>query len=127
MAQHAGMKANDVEEADAAALSSARTPWGSMEWLVDAGLQPGARVSLARMVVLAGCVSERHRHPNCDEAVYVISGRIEQQVGPSLTTLGPGDGIHIPAGAAHCSRALGDQDAVLIVAYSAGERIYQPC
>jgi len=104
-----------------------RESWGSMEWLVDAGLQPGARLSLARMRVEAGQCSAMHRHPDCDEAVHVLSGDVEQRVGDRLLRLGPGESAHIPAGLAHCSRALGDQAAVLLVAYSAGERIYQPC
>ncbi len=103
-----------------------KEPWGSMEWLVDDALQPGAALSLARMTVRAGCVSEVHRHPNCDEAVHVLRGRIEQRIGDRLVVLDAGDSTHIPAGAAHCSRALDGQDAVMMVAYSAGKRIYQP-
>jgi len=100
--------------------------WGSMEWLVEDALQPGAALSLARMTVRSGCTSERHRHPNCDEAVHVLGGRVEQRIGDRLIILEPGDSAHIPANATHCSRALGQQDAVMVVAYSAGRRIYQP-
>ncbi|MEO8557891.1 MAG: cupin domain-containing protein [Rhodospirillales bacterium] len=101
------------------------TGWGSMEWLVDDALQPGARLSLARMTIHAGCTSETHRHANCDEAVHVASGRVEQRIGDRLVVLGVGDSAHIPTGAAHCSRALDGKPAMLIVAYSAGQRVYQ--
>lgn len=97
-----------------------------MEWLVEDALQPGATLSLARMTVRAGCTSQAHRHPDCDEAVHVLSGRIEQRIGDRWLALGPGQTAHIPAGQPHCSRALGGDDAVLLVAYSAGRRIYQP-
>jgi quercetin dioxygenase-like cupin family protein len=100
--------------------------WGSMEWLVDDALQPGAALSLARMTVRAGCTSELHRHPNCDEAVHVLSGRVEQRIGDRLVVLSAGQSAHIAAGADHCSRALDGKDAILMVAYSAGRRIYQP-
>jgi quercetin dioxygenase-like cupin family protein len=97
-----------------------------MEWLVEDALQPGASLSLARMTVRAGCTSQAHRHPDCDEAVHVLSGRIEQHIGDRRVALGPGETAHIPAGQPHCSRALDGRDAVLLVAYSAGRRIYQP-
>jgi quercetin dioxygenase-like cupin family protein len=103
-----------------------REPWGSMEWLVEDALQPGASLSLARMTVHAGRTSQAHRHPNCDEAVHVLSGRVEQRIGDRLVTLGQGDSAHIPADTVHCSTALGQQDAVMVVAYSAGRRIYEP-
>jgi len=104
-----------------------REAWGSMEWLVDGDLQPGARLSLARMRVEAGQCSALHRHPECDEAVHVVAGSIEQRIGERLLRLGPGESAHIPAGLAHCSRALGSEAAILLVAYSAGHRIYEAC
>lgn len=112
---------------DAAKSRLVRERWGSMEWLVDAELQPGARLSLARMRIDPGQCSALHRHPDCDEAVHVVAGEIEQRVGEHLLRLGPGESAHIPAGQVHCSRALGTEAAVLLVAYSAGQRIYQPC
>jgi quercetin dioxygenase-like cupin family protein len=55
----------------------------------------------------------------------LLSGRVGQRIGDRLVILTAGDSAHIPANADHCSRALGDQDVVMVVAYSAGKRIYQ--
>ncbi len=49
------------------------------------------------------------------EAVYVIRGRVEIDVGGKLSTLGPGDSISYPATVKHRLRALGKRPARVLL------------
>ncbi len=97
-----------------------------MEWLVDARTNPGADITLARMTLAPGCVSERHAHPNADETVYLISGSIELIVEDARYKLHDGDHGFVPRGSRHCFRNLASSPAVMILGYSHGMRIYEP-
>lgn len=98
----------------------------SMAWLMEDAIEQGAGLSLARMTVDPGATSQAHRHPNCTEAIHVLSGRVEQRRGAQWVELASGDTILIPAGAIHQTRNLAHETAVLMIAYSSGSRVYQP-
>ena len=99
--------------------------WGTMDWLVEDALMDGADLSVARMTLKAGACAERHGHPNCNEVIHLIQGSVEQSVGDEQLVMQPGDTAFIPRGSPHQSRNVGTGDAVMLVSYSAGERIYQ--
>ncbi|MEO0425320.1 MAG: cupin domain-containing protein [Pseudomonadota bacterium] len=99
--------------------------WGSMTWLVEDASHPGADLSLARMTVLPGHTSPAHRHPNANEAIHLVSGELEVRLGAQWVPAHPGDTIYVPSGTTHQTRCLGDTEAVLILAYSAGRRAYE--
>ena len=99
--------------------------WATMEWLIDDAMIAGADMSVARMTLKQGGTSEAHSHPNCNEVIHLVSGRIEQSVGNERYVMEPGDTVLVPQGSRHCSRNLGSSAAVMIVSYSAGTRIYQ--
>lgn len=117
-----------MTDADGVVLGSTRTdePWGAMEWLADDGIRPGTGLSLARMTVRAGEASPIHSHPDCTEVIHVLEGAIEQRIGDDLHRVAAGGTCVVPPGIVHASRALGPDDAVLIVAYSSGSRTYRP-
>lgn len=96
----------------------------TMQWLMDDAIQTGAGLSLARMIVEPGITSEAHRHTNCTEAIHVLSGSIEQRSGDVWTTLDAGDTILIPIDAVHQTRNVGTDEAVMVIAYSSGSRVY---
>jgi quercetin dioxygenase-like cupin family protein len=98
----------------------------TMQWLMEDAITPGAGLSLARMTVAPGVTSEAHRHPDCTEAVHLLSGRVEQRRCDDWVSLAAGETLLIPAGAVHQTRNTGPEAAVLMVAYSSGARIYDP-
>lgn len=98
----------------------------TMTWLMDDKVEPDASLSLARMTVDPGIASEAHRHTNCTEAIHVLSGCVQQRCGERWVFLEPGQTILIPEGAVHQTKNLGDETAVLMVAYSSGSRVYEP-
>lgn len=96
----------------------------TMHWLMEDAIDSRAGLSLARMTVAPGATSPAHRHPDCSEAVHLLAGRIEQRRGDEWLPLVPGETLLIPPGALHQTRNPGPDEAVLVVAYSSGARIY---
>ena len=79
-------------------------------------------MTCGRVTISAGKANPRHRHPNCDEVLYLIRGRLEHTLGEALILLEAGDALSIPVGIAHNARSLGLEDAVMVVAYSTADR-----
>ena len=96
----------------------------TMEWLMDDAIDPKADLSLARMTIAADAISEAHYHNNCSETIHVLTGHIKQRIGDDWLEMKSGDSCLIPIGVTHQTKNTGNGPAVMMVAYSAGERIY---
>ena len=99
------------------------SPWGRLVWSASRQLGNSMTMTFGRTTILAGRQNPRHRHPNCDEILHVLSGRVEHLLGEELCTLEPGDTISIPQGVWHQARALGDHDADVVICFSSADRI----
>ena len=99
----------------------------TMDWLIDKTVHPEAEISLARMTLAPGALSERHKHSNCSETVHLVSGQIKLLCDNEKSVLQAGDTLLIKRGQAHQMRNITHQPAVMILAYSAGTRNYQAC
>lgn len=97
-------------------------PWGRIVWSASRALGNSSTMTFGRVVLRAGHGSPRHRHPNCDEILHVLSGRVEHSLGDASFTLGPGDTISIPTGQWHGAQVLGDSDAEMIICFSSADR-----
>ena len=100
------------------------SPGVTLQWLMDDDVDARASLSLARMTVQPGVTSEAHRHPNSTEAIHVVEGRVEQRTGDEWIPLAAGETVLIPTDAAHQTRNVGDETAVLMLVYSTGAREY---
>jgi len=96
----------------------------TMEWLMEDRIDAGAGQSLAKMTVQVGVTSEAHSHSNCTETVHVLSGCIEQRIDETWRTMAAGETCLIPIDVVHQTRNVGDEAAVMMIAYSSGVRIY---
>ena len=99
------------------------TAWGGIVWTASGPLGNSRTMSFGRVTIRAGQGNPRHRHPNCDEILHVISGQIEHTLGEEPCTMGPGDTISIPQGVWHQARALAGADAVLVICFSSADRM----
>jgi quercetin dioxygenase-like cupin family protein len=99
-----------------------RSPWGSLRWLMNAKLDPGAGLTLGVVEINPGQSNPRHVHANCEEVIYVLSGSCRQTVGKETVTLKAGDVLRIPAGVPHVAKALGNEPLRSIVVYNTGQR-----
>lgn len=101
--------------------------WGEMVWLAGAEVGNATAVSVARMRVHPGGISERHCHPNCEEVILVERGQADIEVDFVHSRCEPGDVVVVPEGAAHHVANVGTQELSLILSYGTGLRVYQPC
>ena len=106
-----------VRRGDATAFA-----WGSIQWLVNEQLAPRAELTFGYVEIDPGCKNPRHLHPNCDEVLFVLEGRLEHSVGDDVVELGPGTALLIPKDVVHDARNPGDVPARVVVAYSSGDR-----
>ena len=97
-------------------------PWGTLTWMVCGQLGNSRSMTVGKAVLTGGYENPRHRHPNCDEVLHVLSGHIEHDVGDETFELRTGDTLTIPAGVWHQARALGKTDAVMMICFSSADR-----
>lgn len=97
-------------------------PWGRIVWLVSRGLGNSTTMTFGRVTIQAGQANPRHRHPNCDEVLHLISGRLEHTLGDERILMEAGDTISIPTGVWHNATALGETDAEMAIAFSSPDR-----
>jgi type 1 glutamine amidotransferase len=103
-----------------------REDWGHLTWLASQKIGNAEGLVLGRVTIKAGKPNPRHRHPKCEEVLYLLSGRIEHTMGDKAFTLSAGDTITIAPGIYHNATCIGDEDADMIVVYSEGIRGFEP-
>lgn len=119
------MKAVHVSGGEKMKQPGSRRAWGHQVWMANRALT-GSTLSLTRMIVAPGKCGEAHRHPNADEVIYLIKGRVSVDVGAETFSLDATDALAIPGGLPHQIHNPGTGDAELIVSYSTGDREYAP-
>ena len=111
-----------VRRAGEAEAKRVHESWGSLMWLAGKAVGNALGVTLGRVAIGKGTSNPPHSHPNCEEVLYLLSGRLEHRCGDDTVTLEAGDTLVMEAGLPHCAKSTGDEDADMIVAYSSGER-----
>jgi len=96
-------------------------PWGKLTWLASRELGNSTTMTFGRVTIPAGQSNPRHRHPNCEEILHLLSGQLEHSLGAKVFTMKPGDTITIPAGEWHNARAI-HQDAEMVICFSSADR-----
>ena len=108
----------DIDSADATTMS-----WGAVRWLVGGQQMPGAEQTLGVVTILPGERNPLHRHPNCEELLYVLSGECEHKLGDDQYSLSPGMVIRIPRGVTHWARCTSEEPLVAIISFSSPDRL----
>ncbi len=107
---------------DEAQLPSERFPWGTLKWLCDGKLSPGAAQTVGIAEILPGKTNPLHYHPNCEEVLHVISGRGTHSFDGRTVELGPGMTIRVPAGVKHNLTNTGTVPIRCLISFSSGDR-----
>ena len=110
-----------VLRADQAAVQ--HFPWGSLHWFANAQLGNSTALTLGECRLNPGCHNPPHQHPNCEEILHVVSGKIlhHLQNHPPVE-LNPGDTITIPPHTLHHAENIGPDQAVMTIAFSSPDR-----
>lgn len=98
------------------------TPWGTLTWLASRKLGNSTTMTFGRALIPAHGANPRHRHPNCDEILHVLRGRIRHTLGAASYEMGPGDTLSIPAGQWHSAAALDGAEAEMVICFSSADR-----
>jgi len=97
--------------------------WGSLQWLVGGERDQGCGMTFGRVTFKPGESNPGHHHPNCDEILFVVQGKVEHSLpAGGSAVLEPGDCIVIPRDGVHNARNVGDGEAVVVVAFNASDR-----
>ncbi|MEM1093068.1 MAG: cupin domain-containing protein [Bacteroidota bacterium] len=99
-------------------------PWGEVVFFASAEVGPvPSEMSLGRCTLYPGQALPKHYHSACTEVVHVLQGTISHHVGDGeLATLQAGDTVIVPPQFPHQARNLGEENAVLLISFSAAHR-----
>ena len=101
--------------------------WGTIEWLINGDLVPGAEITVGRVTINAGARNPLHYHPNTEEVLHLLAGQLDHRIGDETVSITAGDTIHVPKGVVHQGINTGSVDAHMIVAYPTGHREMVVC
>lgn len=97
-------------------------PWGQLRWFTSAELKNSRTMTTGMAIIKPGQTNPRHFHPNCDEILHVISGRISHRMNEVTVEMEAGDTVSIPQGVLHNATNIGDTDAVLSISFNSAYR-----
>jgi mannose-6-phosphate isomerase-like protein (cupin superfamily) len=107
---------------DAAQLPIEKYPWGTLQWLCNQKLAPGALQTVGIAEILPGKRNVLHYHPNCEEVLYVLSGQGTQSFDGRTAELKAGMTVCIPIGVKHNLTNTGSEPIRCLISFSSGDR-----
>ena len=99
--------------------------WGSLTWFASKELTQSDDITVGRVVIKKGKSNPKHIHGNCSEVIHLQKGRLKHFVGKEFVLMEAGDTLVVPTGVDHYALNVSEEDAVMIVAYPAGQRHFQ--
>ncbi len=97
-------------------------PWGRIEWYVSGALGNSRSMTVGLATVLPGKANPVHFHPNCNEVLHVLTGKILHSMNGATVEMSAGDTISIPQGVHHNATNIGDEDAELAISFDTAWR-----
>ena len=97
-------------------------PWGRIRWLCNQEIDSNAEMTFGVVYINPDDANPLHYHPNCEEIIFLLSGRCEHRLGDEWFTLETGSMLRIPRGVAHCARNAGWDPVTMVIAYSSPDR-----
>lgn len=96
--------------------------WGAIRWLCSSEIDADAEMTFGIVFINPGEANPRHMHPNCEEIIYLLSGKCDHQLGDEWHALEAGMMLRIPRGVDHCARNTGWEAVRMIITYSSPDR-----
>lgn len=86
--------------------------WSITDFRLPIGRHNGSDTTLFRARFFPGAVHKKHRHDNCEEIYYIISGHGLAGAGPDRVEVRGGHFHYIPKGVEHWLHNLSDTDPI---------------
>jgi quercetin dioxygenase-like cupin family protein len=96
--------------------------WGDLLWFASGQLNNSSEMTVGRCRLKVGSSNHRHYHPNCEEVLHVLEGRISHSIGDRALEMSVGDSIVIPPNIVHNAHNIGTEDALLLITFSSADR-----
>lgn len=96
--------------------------WGKIQWLCGQEIDPECEMTFGVVYIHAGTSNTRHRHPNCEEYIFVLSGECIHTLGDEEYHLEPGMMLRIPRDVSHNATVVGWEPCRMIITYSSPDR-----
>jgi quercetin dioxygenase-like cupin family protein len=88
--------------------------WGRLGWLSNPPSTGAKQLTVIDVNLDPGKGHDFHKHPDQEEVILVVAGRVEQWVDRERHILGPGDSAFIPGDVVHASFNVGDTPAKIV-------------
>ena len=101
-----------------ASVTATQLDWGSTAYLSNPSTTGASLLTVMEVILTPGNGHNFHKHPEQEEVICVVEGRIEQWLEEKSQVLGPGESVFIPADVVHASFNVSDTPAKLMVVLS---------
>jgi len=88
--------------------------WGKLGWLCRPPETGNKNLTVIDVDLNPGMGHDFHRHPDQEEVIYCIKGKVEQWINDEKRILGPGDSVYIDADVVHATFNIDDEPAHLL-------------
>jgi quercetin dioxygenase-like cupin family protein len=91
--------------------------WGRVGNLCVPANTGAKQLTILEARLLPGKGHDFHKHPDQEEALFVVEGDVEQWVGEKKQMLKPGDAVFVPADMVHASFNMGQGEARILAIF----------
>jgi quercetin dioxygenase-like cupin family protein len=99
-------------------LVSNSEDWGILKRVSDPEVTSAKNLVVLDVTLFPNKGHAFHHHPQQEEVIYCLSGKVEQWVGTEKQILTVGDSCFIPAGMVHASFNMGEANAKVLAILS---------
>ena len=96
--------------------------WGSLQWLCNGQLMPGAAQTVGLCFLFPGKSNPKHYHPNCEEVLYVLQGHGKHLLDEAWVPVKKGTIVRIPIGMTHQLVNESAEPLVTFIVFSSPDR-----
>ena len=96
--------------------------WGSLQWLCNGELSPGATQTVGICHLFTGKCNPPHYHPNCEEILYVQQGTGKHLLDGQWIPVRPCSVVRIPIGMTHQLINEGADEMITLIVFSSAHR-----
>lgn len=98
----------------ASEVEAKQEDWGTLRWLSNPPGTGASQLTVIDVGLAPGKGHDFHKHPDQEEVILVVAGKVEQWVDREKRILGPGDSAFIPADVVHASFNVGTVPAKIV-------------